>query len=196
MPRLQPAAKSKSARLPPHSVREDEHFCYNARNLAGKGLLHFLLRSIINDVAGICLLLGDFDVAAGAGEEVLCPVNNSDKSVAEALQIHQVQTQPCQPADEAGDFGLAHLHDGIATGDDRHGALVEVVKSFGFIGGGLFVNLGSNQLRSVSATLHSNLRQTWQTVQTHEVTNGVDIDRKSTRLNSSHVSISYAVFCL
>src|SRR5207249_10162144 len=25
---------------------------------------------------------------------------------------------------------------------------------------------------------------------------GVDIDRKSTRLNSSHVSISYAVFCL
>src|SRR5438067_4622332 len=25
---------------------------------------------------------------------------------------------------------------------------------------------------------------------------GCDIDRKSTRLNSSHVSISYAVFCL
>src|SRR5690625_5423507 len=25
---------------------------------------------------------------------------------------------------------------------------------------------------------------------------GVDIDRKSTRLNSSHVAISYAVFCL
>src|SRR5699024_11378158 len=25
---------------------------------------------------------------------------------------------------------------------------------------------------------------------------GVDLDRKSTRLNSSHVSISYAVFCL
>src|SRR5699024_11084254 len=46
---------------------------------------------------------------------------------------------------------------------------------FGFIGGRLFVNLGSNQLRSVSATLHSNLRQTRQTVQTHEVTNSVDI---------------------
>src|SRR5699024_12347445 len=26
--------------------------------------------------------------------------------------------------------------------------------------------------------------------------NGTDLDRKSTRLNSSHVSISYAVFCL
>src|SRR5438309_11123295 len=28
------------------------------------------------------------------------------------------------------------------------------------------------------------------------VTAGMDIDRKSTRLNSSHSSISYAVFCL
>src|SRR5690625_1527764 len=30
----------------------------------------------------------------------------------------------------------------------------------------------------------------------YEVINGFDIDRKSTRLNSSHVAISYAVFCL
>src|SRR5699024_11756133 len=30
----------------------------------------------------------------------------------------------------------------------------------------------------------------------HYVTHGMMIDRKSTRLNSSHVSISYAVFCL
>src|SRR5690625_5388036 len=28
------------------------------------------------------------------------------------------------------------------------------------------------------------------------VLNGVNLDRKSTRLNSSHVAISYAVFCL
>src|SRR5699024_12080622 len=28
------------------------------------------------------------------------------------------------------------------------------------------------------------------------VRTGIDLDRKSTRLNSSHVSISYAVFCL
>src|SRR5690625_5944022 len=28
------------------------------------------------------------------------------------------------------------------------------------------------------------------------ITKEVDIDRKSTRLNSSHVAISYAVFCL
>src|SRR3989442_11952432 len=30
----------------------------------------------------------------------------------------------------------------------------------------------------------------------HFVENGVEVDRKSTRLNSSHVRISYAVFCL
>src|SRR5207245_9754978 len=30
----------------------------------------------------------------------------------------------------------------------------------------------------------------------HEVCNGFHLDRKSTRLNSSHGSISYAVFCL
>src|SRR5690625_6212568 len=30
----------------------------------------------------------------------------------------------------------------------------------------------------------------------HMKNQGIDIDRKSTRLNSSHVAISYAVFCL
>src|SRR5207249_9509142 len=30
----------------------------------------------------------------------------------------------------------------------------------------------------------------------HAAAGGVGLDRKSTRLNSSHVSISYAVFCL
>src|SRR5699024_11620255 len=29
-----------------------------------------------------------------------------------------------------------------------------------------------------------------------KIKNDLDLDRKSTRLNSSHVSISYAVFCL
>src|SRR5438876_11218554 len=33
-------------------------------------------------------------------------------------------------------------------------------------------------------------------VRRNEIEAGVDLDRKSTRLNSSHPSISYAVFCL
>src|SRR5207253_5925538 len=38
----------------------------------------------------------------------------------------------------------------------------------------------------------------WRTIQrAHAIANGVYVgDRKSTRLNSSHVAISYAVFCL
>src|SRR5690242_20903971 len=31
---------------------------------------------------------------------------------------------------------------------------------------------------------------------THKAMAGIELDRKSTRLNSSHMSISYAVFCL
>src|SRR3712207_6852124 len=34
------------------------------------------------------------------------------------------------------------------------------------------------------------------TVIPHEATASIDVDRKSTRLNSSHANISYAVFCL
>src|SRR2546430_2384868 len=30
----------------------------------------------------------------------------------------------------------------------------------------------------------------------HDVLTGIEVDRKSTRLNSSHSQISYAVFCL
>src|SRR2546427_8070468 len=35
-----------------------------------------------------------------------------------------------------------------------------------------------------------------QTGDRHEIVGGIDRDRKSTRLNSSHSQISYAVFCL
>src|SRR5438067_2860830 len=36
----------------------------------------------------------------------------------------------------------------------------------------------------------------WRSVRARASTSGTSGDRKSTRLNSSHVSISYAVFCL
>src|SRR5438067_10290828 len=40
------------------------------------------------------------------------------------------------------------------------------------------------------------LRQPCDEVRLHRTAGGARPDRKSTRLNSSHVSISYAVFCL
>src|SRR3712207_8597716 len=36
----------------------------------------------------------------------------------------------------------------------------------------------------------------WQRCRTHYAANLMAVDRKSTRLNSSHANISYAVFCL
>ncbi len=43
-----------------------------------EALLYVLLLGLIDDVAGICLLFGDLDVAAGAGETVLEPVDDGD----------------------------------------------------------------------------------------------------------------------
>src|SRR2546427_12321484 len=55
-------------------------------------------------------------------------------------------------------------------------------------------------LADVSRALSEEERQAWQRlirVLSHELNNSLaPIDRKSTRLNSSHSQISYAVFCL
>src|SRR5438067_7090760 len=48
------------------------------------------------------------------------------------------------------------------------------------------------QRRSTLVTLRAQLR----TAEAQEKERSEAVDRKSTRLNSSHVSISYAVFCL
>src|SRR5690606_40598834 len=52
---------------------------------------------------------------------------------------------------------------------------------------GAFVRTGNLHLDDLVATHH---------LQTEVATVFVQLDRKSTRLNSSHVKISYAVFCL
>src|SRR5699024_11572799 len=64
--------------------------------------------------------------------------------------------------------------------------------------------IGENKIQEVIAKqeLLQKLPIEWhfighlQTNKVKFVTQLVDVDRKSTRLNSSHVSISYAVFCL
>src|SRR5699024_11670022 len=52
-----------------------------------------------------------------------------------------------------------------------------------------------NQAQSDLRTMFERTSQENQALQQH-VTSLTEQDRKSTRLNSSHVSISYAVFCL
>src|SRR5690606_41643103 len=50
--------------------------------------------------------------------------------------------------------------------------------------------------RGVSMALEGQARIFLDTIQPREAERLVNRDRKSTRLNSSHVKISYAVFCL
>src|SRR5690625_5965995 len=56
---------------------------------------------------------------------------------------------------------------------------------------------------SIPATLLHALQMAWGRIGDRKTTSvqaasikGIQVDRKSTRLNSSHVAISYAVFCL
>src|SRR5690625_6845545 len=48
--------------------------------------------------------------------------------------------------------------------------------------------------RTAQAALRARKEKVAQAIASHQP--GSDLDRKSTRLNSSHVAISYAVFCL
>src|SRR5699024_11536740 len=56
-------------------------------------------------------------------------------------------------------------------------------------------NLIHNSLDVIVTYLH-NFHKWHEYVHHHFLYNEPSLDRKSTRLNSSHVSISYAVFCL
>src|SRR5207249_6112285 len=114
-------------------------------------------------------------------------------------------------------LGLAHLHllgghelgnpaariveiagDDRALGADDHArgleADLETVSAVVALGGGL--GGGIDVERVVGAGLHARLAaDTALAVEVHDGERCIG-DRKSTRLNSSHVSISYAVFCL
>src|SRR5699024_2631515 len=57
--------------------------------------------------------------------------------------------------------------------------------------GGVKICDNADEVRTVAADMLGSTLTTQQTAG-----QGLPIDRKSTRLNSSHVSISYAVFCL
>src|SRR5439155_25993635 len=88
----------------------------------------------------------------------------------------------CSHATASPVFYTLSLHDALpiclrheprlARGEENHAAL------------GLLEHDGNRAPRGVQRALHVHVQHP------------VDLDRKSTRLNSSHVAISYAVFCL
>src|SRR5699024_8363199 len=83
---------------------------------------------------------------------------------------------------------MKHLD--IYTGQDLYNwSEDELIRQFGRRGAGLY-----QKARGIGTAEHS-IERIRKSVG-KETTFNYDIDRKSTRLNSSHVSISYAVFCL
>src|SRR5687768_18116077 len=73
------------------------------------------------------------------------------------------------------------------------------LKDFRFTDGGAFDFRGAKQYSTGASgeTLsNSNERASKGFVSTMELNGKISVDRKSTRLNSSHGYISYAVFCL
>src|SRR5204862_7696138 len=83
------------------------------------------------------------------------------------------------------------LHDALPIYFDPEKAK-KLLMQAGYPGGvgfpevSLLVNSGNTRNNTVAAEIQRHLKENLN----------VNIDRKSTRLNSSHVEISYAVFCL
>src|SRR3712207_8428784 len=63
-------------------------------------------------------------------------------------------------------------------------------------GDGAGVRVGRGRGATADAGLRHRLRVHFGQHRTEVLVGGVRLDRKSTRLNSSHANISYAVFCL
>src|SRR5699024_11671378 len=120
-------------------------------------LLILQLAQLVQRVTGGQLLAGSYQLPAATGHGVQAPAERGDRAVAEADQVQQVQGQPHQPTDEAGDLGLVDLHHRVEAGDDRHGALVEVVEWGASFRAGAVLDLVDDGLRSVLTTLHSDL---------------------------------------
>src|SRR5690625_5719666 len=71
----------------------------------------------------------------------------------------------------------------------RHDALAWIRHGEGIVGWGEVTRITTH-----GAARFSQAAQWWRDLSEHAIVR--DEDRKSTRLNSSHVAISYAVFCL
>src|SRR3712207_6966912 len=81
------------------------------------------------------------------------------------------------------------LHDALPISADIHHALAHRQRRVGYLSGHGLAQLGNAEVTQ-SAVVDDVIEE----FGVHII--GQTVDRKSTRLNSSHANISYAVFCL
>src|ERR1035438_8817051 len=82
------------------------------------------------------LAAGNQARAAVARYVVVHPLGKHQQAIFEFHQVHQMHEDPGEPGDEAGDVQLAEFGHGAIAADSGEIALVEVVKSRGFVAAG------------------------------------------------------------
>src|SRR5699024_3095101 len=92
-----------------------------------------------------------------------------------AHEEEHVDGQPQEPADEAGDLDLAHLHQCVEAGDDGHGSLVEVLEHGALVDGGAAGDLVGDLLGGVLATLDGDLGDAREVLVVGHVTDDEDV---------------------
>src|SRR5690606_35637336 len=161
---------------------------------SGQYLLKPVLRTLPRVETGV---VGEVSIAAAnAGASVSLQQNGEVRRATVADANGNFKLQPVEP----GDYTLVVVTPGMATAVVRNlsvfgGQLVRVAPVGGRIdppASGSASFTGTVSITPVPAEIEASVavRQTLTTGDT------ITLDRKSTRLNSSHVKISYAVFCL
>ena len=86
-----------------------------------------------------------------------------------------MHAEPHEPADETGDFHLAHLHYRVEAVDDGHRALVKVVERVAVLRSDVVFDLLLDDLAHVLTGLDSHLCNTREAVAVHHVADDEDV---------------------
>src|SRR5690625_6823798 len=104
---------------------------------------------------------------------------------------------------ENKEMNIAYLHDQMKQYNEQHNPHAELnvalrtkLKAMQNIEADLRSEISQLNERLVAKQVSEKDRSDWQAATEQIINKQQEKDRKSTRLNSSHVAISYAVFCL
>src|SRR5207249_10383124 len=104
---------------------------------------------------------------------------------------------PCSPAAAPTQLHTLCLHDALPISHTIHGSAGEAIVRVALSASHGYMGASERELgRSIVVELRASPLSGGMASSASSGKEGRPRDRKSTRLNSSHVSISYAVFCL